>query len=177
MKKYLKTKVTLLLLVMAAGGCSHIGISESHSIFIGRYTEYMWGDIPVQYADLSNPLPASAVNISDGVKLYQKQCLACHGKAGDGNGPEGKQLVPGPANLAFTRRLPLTTDAFFFWTISEGGNLFGSAMPAFGEQLSDKEIWQVTHYINMGFNFNLNKSVEPTANEQCTESTRLSRTF
>jgi mono/diheme cytochrome c family protein len=25
-------------------------------------------------------------------------------------------------------------------------------MPAFGERLSDKEIWQITHYINAGFN-------------------------
>ena len=146
-------KASLLLLVLAATGCSHIGINESNSIFIGRYTEYMWGDIPDQYANLSNPLPASAVNISDGEKLYQMQCLMCHGKTGDGDGPAGKQLVPGPANLAFTRRLPIATDAFFFWTISEGGKLFDSAMPAFGEPLSDKEIWQITHYINAGFNF------------------------
>lgn len=80
------------------------------------------------------------------------QCLACHGESGDGGGLAGKQLVPSPANLAFTRRLPLATDSFFFWTISEGGETIGSAMPAFGDQLSDEEIWQVTHYINAGFN-------------------------
>ncbi len=146
-------KVSLLLLVMAATGCSHIGINESSSIFIGRYAEYMWGDMADQYADLSNPLPASAVNISYGEKLYQMQCLTCHGKAGDGDGSTGKQLLPSPANLAFTRRLPIATDTFFFWTISEGGKPFDSAMPAFGKRLSDKEIWQITHYINAGFNF------------------------
>ena len=80
------------------------------------------------------------------------QCLACHGESGDGDGLAGKQLIPSPANLAFTRRLPLATDSFFFWTISEGGETIGSAMPAFGDQLSDEEIWQVTHYINAGFN-------------------------
>ena len=143
---------SLLLLVLVATGCSHIDSNESNSIFIGRYTEYMWGDIPDQYAGLSNPLPASSVNISNGEKLYQWQCLRCHGKAGDGDGLAGKQLVPHPANLAFTRKLPIATDAFFFWTISEGGKLFDSAMPAFGERLSDKEIWQITHYINAGFN-------------------------
>ena len=153
-------KVSLLLLVLATTGCSYIGINESNSIFTGRYTEYMWGDIPDQYADLNNPLPASAVNISDGEKLYQKQCLTCHGKTGDGDGPAGEQLVPSPANLAFTRRLPIATDAFIFWTISEGGKFFDSAMPAFGGQLSDKEIWQITHYINTGFNFKLKKEHE-----------------
>lgn len=144
--------ISLLLLVMAATGCSHIGINESSSIFIGRYTEYMLGDMADQYADLSNPLPASVVNISNGENLYQKQCLTCHGKAGDGDGLAGKQLVPRPANLAFTRRLPIASDAFFFWAISEGGKPFNSAMPAFGKRLSDKEIWQITHYINTGFN-------------------------
>ena len=145
-------KVIFLLLIMAVTGCSHIGFNESNSIFIGRYTEYMWGDIPEQYADLTNPLTASPVNIADGEKLYQMQCLMCHGKAGDGNGPAGRALLPGPADLAFTRLLPVATDAFYFWTISEGGIPVDSAMPAFGEQLSDRQIWQLTHYINTGLN-------------------------
>ncbi len=143
--------ISLLSLAMTASGCSHIGINESNSVFIGRYTQYMWGDIPNQYADLKNPLPASTVNLSDGKKLYQMQCLACHGESGKGDGLAGEQLVPGPANLMFTRRLPIATDAFFFWTISEGGKPFDSAMPAFGKWLSDEEIWQITHYINAGF--------------------------
>ena len=148
-------KVSLLLLVMTAAGCSHIGINESNSIFIGRYTEYMWGDIPDQYADINNPLPASPLNISDGKRLYQKQCVVCHGKSGEGDGLASRQLFPRPADLTFTRRLPIATDAFFFWTIAEGGKPFASAMPAFGEWLSDEQIWQITHYINAGFNFDI----------------------
>jgi mono/diheme cytochrome c family protein len=133
-------------------GCQTNASDNSDSLFLSRYIQYLRGNIPDQYAGLKNTLPASTVNISDGKRLYQMQCLACHGKAGDGDGLAGKQLVPSPANLAFTRRLPLATDAFFFWTISEGGRPFGSAMPAFGERLSDDEIWQITHYINTGFN-------------------------
>lgn len=143
--------LALLLPVMAITGCQHIGIDESNSLFIGRYTQYMLGNIPDRYADVTNPLPASAENISDGKKLYQTQCPVCHGASGGGNGPAGKQLVPHPANLTFSRRLPVTTDAFFFWTLSEGGKPFDSAMPAFGEQLSVKEIWQIIHYINTDF--------------------------
>ena len=71
--------------------------------------------------------------------------------SGSGDGPLGKQLLPQPANLALTRRLPIATDAFFYWTLSEGGQPFGTAMPAFGERLSDTEIWQITHYVNAGF--------------------------
>jgi mono/diheme cytochrome c family protein len=138
---------------MALTGCQANGTNDSDSLFLGRYMQYIRGNIPDQYADLKNTLPASTVNISDGKRLYQMQCQACHGKSGDGEGLAGNQLVPGPANLAFTRRLPLATDAFFFWTISEGGEAFASAMPAFEDQLSDEEIWQITLYINAGFKF------------------------
>ena len=138
----------LLLPAMIMAGCQHIGLTDSNPFFIGRYTRYISGNIPDQYVGLENPFPASMENISEGKKLYQMQCLLCHGASGEGDGPANKQLVPHPANLAITRKLPIATDAFFFWTLSEGGKLLGTAMPAFGDRLSDKEIWQVTHYIN-----------------------------
>lgn len=149
----LHTLYLLLLLfpAIAITGCQHIGINESNSLFIGRYTEYMLGNIPAQYAHLKNPLAVSKENITNGKKLYQTQCVMCHGVLGEGNGPISKSLVPPPANLAFTRRLPIATDAFLFWTLSQGGQLFGTAMPAFGERLIDKEIWQISLYINSGF--------------------------
>lgn len=141
----------LLLLVTAITGCQHIGINESNSIFIGRYTEYMQGNIPEQYAELTNPYPASSENIVVGKKIYQAQCQMCHGESGQGDGLAGEQLLPRPANLSLTRRLPVTTDAFYFWTLSEGGKTFATAMPEFTNRLSDKEMWQIILYINTGF--------------------------
>ncbi len=138
----------LLLSTIAITGCQHIGTDESKSLFIGRYTQYMRGNMPEQYADLNNDLPASLINISEGKRLYQNQCYACHGEFGKGDGLSGEQLNPRPANLGFTRRLPLDTDTFFFWTISEGGKAIGTAMPEFGTKLSAEEIWQIVHYIN-----------------------------
>jgi mono/diheme cytochrome c family protein len=113
--------------------------------------QYIRGNIPNQYADLTNPLPASTENISTGKRLYQTHCQECHGVSGKGDGMAGKSLAPRPANLALTRRLPIATDTFLFWTLSEGGAKFGTAMPAFEERLSAREIWQITHYINAGF--------------------------
>ena len=145
------TVISLLLFSMLMTGCSHFGINGSRPLNIDRYTQYMWGEIPEKYVDLKNPLPVSADNIANGKLLYQRQCLVCHGASGKGDGPAGKTLSPRPANLAFTRRLPIATDTFLFWTLSEGGKSFGTGMPAFGERLSDKEIWQIMHYINSGF--------------------------
>jgi len=141
----------LLLLITVITGCQHIGINESNSLFIGRYSEYMQGNIPEQYADLKNPYPASTENIVDGKRLYQAQCQMCHGESGQGDGLAGKQLLPRPANLSLTRRLPVTTDSFLFWTLSEGGQSLGTAMPAFTNRLSDEEMWQIIRYINTGF--------------------------
>jgi len=138
---------------MAITGCHYIGINQAHSLFVGRYTHYMQGSIPTQYAGLINPLAASTENLAEGKKLYQAQCQLCHGASGTGDGPVGKQLSPSPANLTLTRELPVATDAFFFWTLSEGGEPFGTAMPAFSERLSDKQKWQITLYINSGFAF------------------------
>lgn len=147
----LRKACTLLLLLLTVTGCQHIGISHSDSLFVSRYTHYIRGNIPNQYADLANPLPTSTENISAGKRLYQTHCQACHGVSGKGDGPACKSLAPRPANLAFTRRLPIATDAFLFWTVSEGGTHFDTAMPAFEEQLSAKEIWQIIHYINADF--------------------------
>ena len=141
----------LLFLTITTTGCQHIGINESNSLFIGRYTDYMLGNIPEQYVDLKNPLPVSKENISDGKNLYQTQCMMCHGILGEGDGSISQSLIPRPANLALTRKLPVATDDFLFWTLSEGGQLYDTAMPKFSEQLSDKEIWQISLYINSGF--------------------------
>jgi cytochrome c553 len=157
MKIILRIAIILLLLVLVftLTGCQHIATDEPEGLFINRYTSYIFGKIPDSYLNLKNPLPISKENIASGKTIYQQQCVMCHGKLGQGNGPIGKKLRPHPANLSMTRQLPISTDSFLFWTISEGGELLGTAMPAFKDQLTDDEIWQLSSYINSGFTNNL----------------------
>lgn len=142
------SKLLILLPPLAITGCIHHGPPGSNSMFFGRYTQYMRGNMPEQYADIQNKLPASSMNISEGKNHYKALCQACHGEFGGGDGLAGEQLTPRPANLKWTRKLPLDTDTFIFWTISEGGKPLGTAMPAFKNKLSDEEIWKIVHYIN-----------------------------
>jgi mono/diheme cytochrome c family protein len=44
----------------------------------------------------------------------------------------------------------LNLDAYNFWAVSEGGEKFGSSMPAFKEMLTDQERWQILLYIANG---------------------------
>ncbi len=107
--------------------------------------------MPPEYRGLQNPLKPTEENILAGGKLYQQTCAVCHGPTGRGDGPGGKTLNPPPAPLALTVPMPMTTDGYLFWRIKEGGQPFGTAMPAWGAALSEEQIWQIILYLRAGF--------------------------
>jgi mono/diheme cytochrome c family protein len=43
--------------------------------------------------------------------------------------------------------MPMASDSYLFWTISEGGAPVGSAMPPFKQTLTDDEIWKIITYV------------------------------
>jgi len=125
-------------------GGRHMGNFIRHRIIM------MGGGVPAAYASMKNPLPASDENVRAGGKLYADNCASCHGPRGAGDGEAGRELSPRPANIAFVIDKPIATDPFFFWTISEGGEALKTAMPAFRDVLSEKERWQIIHYLRKG---------------------------
>ncbi|MCF6199909.1 MAG: c-type cytochrome [Hyphomicrobiaceae bacterium] len=106
--------------------------------------------VPAAYQNAKNPLPATPQNIAAGQQLYANQCASCHGAKGVGDGEAGRGLSPKPANIAFVMDKPIATDAFLAWTLAEGGASLKTAMPAFKDVLSDKERWQLIHYLRAG---------------------------
>lgn len=141
-KPILHAVVTATLISLTLTGCQSLGLD--------RYSKYMIGQVPDQYADRTNPLALNKENRLVGKRLYEENCALCHGANGKGDGELSAQLSPRPANLIITRNLPIASDAFFLWTISEGGEPSSSAMPSFGGSLSQKEIWQITQYVKSG---------------------------
>lgn len=129
--------VSLGLLLLS--GCASFGID--------RYSNFIINDIPKLYQGQSNPLVASVQNRNDGHELFREHCIQCHGVDGKGDGELSGDLVPQPANLVFTQQLPIATDAFFLWTISEGGERFDSAMPSFKDSLGEQDIWKIILYV------------------------------
>lgn len=108
----------------------------------------MRGGIPEAYRTAANPLPQNAATIERGAKVYADNCASCHGPRGGGDGPAAKDLNPPPANLAWLAETPIGRwDPYFFWTISEGGAQFNTAMPAFKDSLSKDDIWAAVAYI------------------------------
>lgn len=112
-----------------------------------RHHLYMMYGIDPRYQGKVSPVPSTRDKLEAGRNLYSKNCAACHGPTGLGDGEAGRNLTPRPANIAAMRRMPMATDAYLYWTIAEGGQPVGSAMPAFKQSLSENEIWEIIGYV------------------------------
>jgi mono/diheme cytochrome c family protein len=108
-------------------------------------------------ADESFPTPPAEVLTSHaairaGEDLYRKNCSLCHGPSGHGDGPQAKSLDPPPAdlrNLSGAR----ADRGYWFLRIQRGGKegplaRERSAMPGWGEHLTDEQIWQLVAFLN-----------------------------
>jgi mono/diheme cytochrome c family protein len=92
---------------------------------------------------LPNPVPADNASVERGRVVYQR-CAVCHGAAGRGDGPLSRTLQPRPADFRVHMAAGHTDRQLFDW-ISRG--IDATAMPAFADQLSEQERWDVINYI------------------------------
>jgi mono/diheme cytochrome c family protein len=94
--------------------------------------------------------PASLDLLALGKRVYDKECAACHGADGRGDGEAAYLLYPKPrdfttgkfALVSTWERVP--TDEDLYRTISRG--MPGSAMPSWGH-LSEEERWGLVHHV------------------------------
>jgi len=92
---------------------------------------------------LLNPLPLNKENFDKGQAVYTKMCIHCHGEggAGDGSMTEAKGgKYPAVPSYQSRKGLP---QGKMYHTIQFGKGLMGSH----AAQLSQKERWQVIHYV------------------------------
>ncbi|WP_260957237.1 cytochrome c/FTR1 family iron permease [Pseudomonas citri] len=93
----------------------------------------------VSQAPVITPDPAR------GVPLYAQNCSVCHGATGAGDGPAGVGLEPPPANLRDGQRVDRLSLYGIYSTLGMG--IEGTDMPAFADQLDDRQRWDLATYI------------------------------
>jgi mono/diheme cytochrome c family protein len=82
--------------------------------------------------------PSGMPSTVRGEAIFAASCAACHGEAGDGSGLEGA------ADFTDVEFMRGEKPAEFFEAIREG--VAGTAMAAWGDRLSELDIWDVLYY-------------------------------
>ncbi|QXZ14728.1 FTR1 family protein [Pseudomonas sp. AO-1] len=80
-----------------------------------------------------------------GAPLYAQNCSVCHGANGAGDGPAGLGMAPPPANLRDAARMDHLSLYAIYSTLGQG--VEGTDMPAFADQLDDRQRWDLATYI------------------------------
>ena len=97
---------------------------------------------PTRASAKKNSVAVNETSIALGKKIYERQCLACHGPKGRGDGPAAARLEKRPGNLS-NPKLWEQSDGALFWKVNEGHK----PMPTFKNLMSDEERWPVINYI------------------------------
>ena len=116
-----------------------------------RHWTFMRDGFPAPYQGARNPMTGTPDTLRAGGALYAERCASCHDASGMGKGDAGNALYPSPALLAHLLRMPQAVDEYLLWAIAEGGQPFGTAMPAFKDALTREQIWQIITYMRAGF--------------------------
>ena len=98
-------------------------------------------NIPHSDSRRLNPVQVSRESISRGRSTYFENCQNCHGNLGLGHGERAHTLSVLPANLRRSSRF--FSDGELAFMIREGR----PPMPAWKDQLHDREIWDLVNYI------------------------------
>jgi mono/diheme cytochrome c family protein len=85
-------------------------------------------------------VPAQEVPIEE---TYRRQCAACHGEQGRGDGRMARRFKPPPADFQDPEGVAKRTDEELVEVITDGR----ASMPAFGDVLSEEVVAAVVTYV------------------------------
>lgn len=144
-------KTTTLVLATSLAVAAATALAHGSPESMRRHHQFMQSGVPAPYGGKTSPVPSGAETVTRGRALYDDNCALCHGPAGNGDGPAAKDLDVPPAELAHILAMPPMKDDFLLWAIAEGGQPFGSPMPAFKDVLERDDIWRVIAFMRAGF--------------------------
>jgi mono/diheme cytochrome c family protein len=130
------SRVKLLVFLTALLSSALLAVSEGQSGSKDKWTA------PATEAQKKNPVAVNDASLAAGQKVYLKRCVECHGKTGNGDGPDAADLGIHPAKLS-DPVIRQETDGALFWKITVGKK----PMPKYGTRLSPTDRWNVINYL------------------------------
>lgn len=115
------------------------------------FEAYQKGNLPDRFKNRKSPLKRTPANVEAGMKLYQANCVMCHGANAAGKGHMSAVMEEKPADLREMLKNYPDADSYYYWIISVGGAGFGIPMPGYDRQLSETEIWRLVSWMQAGF--------------------------
>ena len=91
----------------------------------------------MEYAKIKNPAPMTEQSIFTGRRIYEKNCVACHGASGKGD------TGPGLTGAVLTHG---NADGEIFHTISDGT---AKTMKGYKKELTKEERWHLVNYVKV----------------------------
>lgn len=91
-----------------------------------------------------NPVAWTPESVARGKATFLERCAGCHGRIGDGRGPNAPDMLPRPRNLTtrlFFAKLP---DTRLFESITYG--IVGTGMPSW-DYLAEDQRWDLVNYV------------------------------
>ena len=121
---------------LVANGLAFAGFGAGFLLLFAVHNHEMDADLP------TNPVFPDANSIAAGRRLYDQNCISCHGRTGVP--PAGLQLNPYPLDL--TVHVPQHPDGQLYNFIANG--VPGSAMVAWKDAgLTEEQIWHLVNYL------------------------------
>jgi mono/diheme cytochrome c family protein len=113
-------------------------MNEFRTFTVGLCTAILIQVLPVQ---AGTPVPYGEESVALGAQLYRQHCTQCHGE----DGRAQVDVISDATDLTWPEDYYSgNTAGDIFKSIREGA---GVAMPAFGEQIGDEEIWHLVNFI------------------------------
>jgi mono/diheme cytochrome c family protein len=94
----------------------------------------------------SYTLHYSQEQLALGQDIYARECAACHGETGLGDGPDAASIRGGVPSLRDDEAMAQISDNAIYTYITEGAGDAINGMPAYADTLTEEERWAVAAY-------------------------------
>jgi mono/diheme cytochrome c family protein len=92
----------------------------------------------------TNPVAFGPESLARGKAIFLERCYGCHGRIGDGKGPNALEMLPRPRNLTNHGFFAVLPDSRLFESITYG--IVGTGMPPW-DMLPESERWDLVNYV------------------------------